>query len=85
MILSEHALKGNEKQGSQICQISRILRQNSSDDSKEVYRGSHFDSRNFSNKQGATSTLEIFSDKHSFVLAFFGTNTIYVNGKHCKP
>ena len=39
MILSEHALKGNEKQGSQICQISRILRQNSSDDSKEVTEG----------------------------------------------
>ena len=36
MILSEHALKGNEKQGSQICQI---LRQNSSDDSKEVTEG----------------------------------------------
>ena len=34
------------------------------------YRGSHFDSRNFGNKQGATLTLEIFSDKHSFVLAF---------------
>ena len=39
MILSVHALKGNEKQGSQIRQISRILRQNSSDDSKEVTEG----------------------------------------------
>ena len=39
MILSVHALKGNEKQGSQIRQILRILRQNSSDDSKEVTEG----------------------------------------------
>ena len=39
MILSEHALKENGKQGSQICQILHILRQNCSDDSKEVTEG----------------------------------------------
>ena len=30
------------------------------------------------NKQVATSTPEIFDNKHSFVLTFFATNTIYV-------
>ena len=30
------------------------------------------------NKQGATLTPEIFGNKHSFVLTFFTTNTIYV-------
>ena len=37
------------------------------------YLGSHFDSRNFRWQQGATSTPEIFSNKHSFVLTFFTT------------
>ena len=37
------------------------------------------------NKQGATLTPEIFGNKHSFVLTFFATNTIYVNCKRCKP
>ena len=37
------------------------------------------------NKQGATSTPEIFGNKHSFILTFFATNTIYVNCKRCKP
>lgn len=83
-ILSEHALKGNEKQGSQIRQISRILRQNSSDDSKEVTEVvTSTPEISVTNREPLI--LEIFSDKHSFVLAFFGTNTIYVNGKHCKP
>ena len=59
-------------QGSQIRQIWRILRRNFSDDSKEV-------------TEGVTSTPEIFGNKHSFVLTFFATNTIYVNCKHCKP
>ena len=45
-------------QGSQIRQIWRILRQNCSDDSTEV-------------TEGATSTPEIFGNKHSFVLTFF--------------
>ena len=39
----------------------------------------------FGNKQGATSTQEIFGNKHSFVLTFFATNTIYVDRKRCKP
>ena len=39
----------------------------------------------FSNNQGATSTPEIFGKKHSFVLTFFATNTIYTNCKRCKP
>ena len=60
------------RQGSQIRQIWRILRRNFSDDSKEV-------------TEGVTSTPEIFGNKHSFVLTFFATNTIYVNYKHCKP
>ena len=59
-------------QGSQIRQIWRILRQNFSDDSTEV-------------TEGVTSTPEIFSNKNSFVLTFFATNTIYVNDKHFKP
>ena len=50
----------------------RILRQNCSDDSTEV-------------TEGVTSTPEIFGNKHSFVLTFFATNTIYVNCKRCKP
>ena len=59
-------------QGSQIRQIWRILRQKCSDDSTEV-------------TEGVTSTPEIFGKKHSFVLTFFATNTIYVNCKRCKP
>ena len=59
-------------QSSQICQIWRILRQNCSDDSAEV-------------TEGVTSTPEVFGNKHSFVLTFFATNTIYVNCKRCKP
>ena len=59
-------------QGSQIRQIWRILDQNCSDDSTEVM-------------EGVTSTPEIFSNKHSFVLTFFATNTIYINCKRCKP
>ena len=39
----------------------------------------------FVNKQGATSTPEIFGNKHSFVPTFFATNTIYVNYKRFKP
>ena len=35
--------------------------------------------------EGVTSTPEIFGNKHSFVLTFFATNTIYVNCKRCKP
>ena len=58
-------------QGSQICQIWRILHQNCSDDSTEV-------------TEGVTSTPEIFGNKHSFVLTFFATNTIYVNYNRCK-
>ena len=53
-------------QGSQIHQIWRILRQNCSDDSTDV-------------TEGVTSTPEIFGNKHSFVLTFFATNTIYIN------
>ena len=49
----------------------RILRQNCSDDSTEV-------------TEGVTSTPEIFGNKHSFVLTFFATNTIYVNYNRCK-
>ena len=55
-----------------IRQIWRILRQNCSDDSTEV-------------TEGVTSTPEIFGNKHSFVLTFFATNTIYVTSKRCKP
>ena len=61
-----------DNQGSQIRQIWRILRQNCSDDSTQV-------------TVGVTSTPEIFGNKHSFVLSFFATNTIYVNCKRCKP
>ena len=60
------------KQGSQIRQIWRILRQNFSDDSTEV-------------TEGVASTPEIFGNKHSFVPTFFATNTIYVNYKRFKP
>ena len=35
--------------------------------------------------EGVTLTPEIFGNKHSFVLTFFATNTIYVNCKRCKP
>ena len=45
--------------------LAWILRQNCSDDSTEV-------------TEGVTSTPEIFGNKHSFVLTFFTTNTIYV-------
>ena len=67
-----HSFRIQQYQGSQIRQIWRILRQNCSDDFTEV-------------TEGVTSTPEIFSNKHSFVLTFFITNTIYVNCKHCKP
>ena len=59
-------------QGSQIRQIWHILHQNCSNDSTGV-------------TEGVTSTPEIFGNKHSFVLTFFATNTIYINCKHCKP
>ena len=59
-------------QGWQIRQIWRILCQNCSDDSTEVMKG-------------VTSTPEVFGNKHSFVLTFFATNTVYVNCKRCKP
>ena len=48
------------------------IHQNCSDDSTEV-------------TEGVTSTPEIFGNRHSFVLTFFTTNTIYVNCKRCKP
>ena len=51
---------------------SRVCKYNCSNDSTEV-------------TEGVTSTPEIFGNKHSFVLIFFTTNTIYVNCKHCKP
>ena len=61
--------KGRERTILQLC----ILHQNNcSDDSTEV-------------TEGVTSTPEIFGNKHSFVLTFFTTNTIYINCKHCKP
>ena len=72
-------------QGSQICQIWRILRKNCSDDSIEVTEGVTSTLEILGNKQGATSTPEIFGNKHSFVLTFFATNTIYINCKRCKP
>ena len=59
-------------QGSQIRQIWHILRQNCSNDSTGV-------------TEGVTLTPEIFGNKHSFVLTFFATNTIYINRKCCKP
>ena len=59
-------------QGSEIRQIWHILCQNCSDDSTEVM-------------ERAISTPEIFGNKHSFVLTFFATNTIYINCKRCKP
>ena len=74
------------KQGSQIRQIWRILHQNCSDDSTEVTEGDTSTPEIFSNKQGATTTPEFCGNKHSFVLTFFATNTIYLNYcKHCKP
>ena len=61
--------KGRERTILQLC----ILHQNNcSDDSTEV-------------TEGVTSTPEIFGNKHSFVLTFFATNTIYINCKRCKP
>ena len=61
--------KGRERTILQLC----ILHQNNcSDDSTEV-------------KEGVTLTPEIFSNKHSLVLTFFTTNTIYINCKRCKP
>ena len=75
----------NPHQGSQIRQIWRLLRQNSSDDSTDVTEGVTLTPEIFGNKQGATSTPEIFGDKHSFVLTFFATNTIYINCKRYKP
>ena len=45
-----------------------ILLKNCSDDSTEV-------------TEGVTLTPEIFGNKHSFVLTFSATNTIYVNCK----
>ena len=61
--------KGRERTILQPC----ILHQNNcSDDSTEV-------------TEGVTSTPEIFGNKHSFVLTFFATNTIYINCKRCKP
>ena len=61
--------KGRERTILQLC----ILHQNNcSDDSTEV-------------TEGVTSTPEIFGYKHSFVLTFFTTSTIYINCKRCKP
>ena len=61
--------KGRERTILQLC----ILHQNNcSDDSTEI-------------TEGVTSTPEIFGNKHSFVLTFFATNTIYINCKRCKP
>ena len=65
-------------QGSQI-------RQNCSDDSTEVTERVTSTPKILGNEQGATLTPEIFGNKHSFVLTFFATNTIYVNCKRCKP
>ena len=59
-------------QGSQIRQIWHILCQNCSNDSTGV-------------TEAVTLTPEIFGNKHSFVLTFFATNTIYINCKCCKP
>ena len=72
-------------QGSQICQIWRILRQNCSDDSTEVTEGVTSTPEIFGNKQGATSTPEISVTNTILSLSFFATNTIYVNCKRCKP
>ena len=61
--------KGRERTILQLC----ILHQNNcSDDSTEV-------------TEVVTLTPEIFGNKHSFVLTFFTTNTIYINCKRCKP
>ena len=68
---------GNEvDQGSQIRQIWHILCQNCSDDSTEVMEGVALTPEILGNKQGATSTPEIYSNTHSFVLTFLATNTI---------
>ena len=72
-------------QGSQICQIWRILRQNCLDDSTEVTEGVTLTPEIFGNKQGATSTPEISVTNTILSLSFFATNTIYVNCKRCKP
>ena len=73
------------RQGSQIRQIWRILRQNCSADSTEVTEGVTSTPEIFGKKKGATSTPEIWGTKHSFVLTVFTTNTIHVNCKRCKP
>ena len=54
-------------QGSQICQIWRILRQNCSDDSTEVMEGVTSTPNIFDNKQGVTSTPKIFGNKHNLL------------------
>ena len=56
-------LQQNHRQGSQIRQIWRILRQNFSDDSTEVTEGVTLTPEIFGNKQKATSTPEIFGNK----------------------
>ena len=55
-------MPAQKAQGSQICQIWRILRQNCSDDSTEVTEGVTSTPKIFGNKQGATSTPEIFGN-----------------------
>ena len=57
-------------QGSQICQIWRILHQNCSDDSAEFTEGVTSTPEIFGNKQGATLTPEIFGKKHRLSLSF---------------
>ena len=67
-------------QGSQICQIWRILRQNCSDDSTEVTEGVTSTPKIFSNKQGATSTPKIFSLPFSQQIQFMLiVNTVNLN------
>ena len=51
----------------------------------EVMEGVILTPEIFGSKQGATSTPEIYRNKHSFVLTFFATNTIYINCKRCEP
>ena len=51
----------------------------------EVMEGVILTPEIFGSKQEATSTPEIYRNKHSFVLTFFATNTIYINCKHCEP
>ena len=72
-------------QGSQKRQIWCILQQTCSDDSTKITEGVTSTPEIFGNKQGATLTPEIFGNKHTFVLTFYGTNTIYVDCKRCKP